>query len=226
MPARNTLPNPEPEWFKDINYDFIEDLDLNGWFNQLIARTRIDLETILHPDKSDSDLWNSYLETILALARSGLSADDEGYGLPGLYEIPQTYSVAPEDTDSHTKHLHVNLHAPDKVIREQFAAWLKITRKIIPSPSKVRGINEDDLYRWRTRKILQLHDLVTYKRLTNQIKSNSDIIPWLYGEYSGEQSDVSYINERLKTLNSAKDQIITIAFQRNRGEILAKNTPQ
>ncbi len=210
-----------PKWFIDFNYDFIENLDLNGWHIQLIERERFKLDKIIKPDLTDCQLWEAHLERIKILAENPNYTTRQRTILHALYQISPFHAPRDEDdeADEYDRYLYVNLNAPDKIILGQFKSWLKEVRKQAKAPGKKSGIGPDDLVRWKHQRILQLIDLLTYKELTGEIRSVESMYDWLYDDFDPGESVKSYMYERRKTLMKAKRQILSMAFQPDVGDI-------
>jgi len=206
----------KPAWFAERDYAWVHELDTAGWVWALWVRgvCRLNLDRLETNKEFDP---NEFWETFLSLT--------EG---PTPFSPPAV--VAVEELDPETLHperieelsqipeqafLSVDLYAPDDVIIESVRAWLLEKRKQFPpfpsrsnkrQPKKVL-INDETFERWKRQHILELFDVLFWKRLFHRRESNSAIVGWI-PEIESKQSDpVEVFDHARDTLNDALDSL-------------------
>lgn len=227
-------PSP-PDWFLSRDYGYTKSLDPERWLIALLDRIRFDAI----PQAQDfvvsgkSDPWQAHRNSYpspQALFDAFLASTE---GPPGKFRnnliIRAAREVLSEEETQKALNsdsvalIAVELEATEGTIISQFKEWLEKRKKVYPgSPITLPGnprlenkkLSQRTLRSWSDQRILQLFDLVFWRKVFQHDISDSTLGGWLfYSDISRRSDPIDKYKYPMKKLREAIDLVGPLRFE-------------
>ncbi|MCP4400850.1 MAG: hypothetical protein GY801_26560 [bacterium] len=230
-----------PEWFITRDYTYTTDLDAEGWLIAFFYRSLFDpipesreffvseetdpWEMLRNKYPTKKDCFDAYLEK----THPPPGHFKDGHDFPAIKEITSIDDAEKTLNKKHLALVAVELDASEGTTIKQFAEWPEERKRehVVPSfvrrgPSKTlnRMLTAEILARWSRQRILELWDLLFWKKLFGENVSETNLAFWLFPEETARsRSDPrDIVRQSMDVLKNAVELIIPLHFEVGNGE--------
>ena len=204
------LGDPPPQWFLNRDYSYTEKADPYVWFMALSFRIKFDAipqyRKVL--ESSENILFakiKNHFDSIEALWEGYLAHTEAPFEWPpGKFEFSAVTEILSSEeaeldlANTTTALMSIELEASEGVIIRQFKDWLEKKKSHYPAPlvkrrgrAKIenRRFKDDNFQTWADQRILQLFDLLFWRKLFQKEVSNATLGIWLFHEGLSKTAD-------------------------------------
>ncbi len=225
-----------PEWFITRDYTYTTDLDAEGWLIAFFDRIAFDpiSESRAFFVSGETDVWEAHRNSYSSkeacfdayLARTHAPPErfrDKGH-FPAVRDVSTAIDAEKVLSKKHVALVAVELDASEGTTIQQFTDWLteqksdhsipSFPRRGPPKPEN-RVLTQDLLDQWASHRILQLWDLLFWRKFFEEEVSNDNLTNWLFKEElahsDGDPKDK--IRQSMDALEKAAALIIPLHFE-------------